>query len=466
VTGLLVGAVVSFLPGLLPRGPLVQVGLTAVLAGQGYLLGLGLARLCRWIGSMLRLRQGRVVERTGRTIHRPWVWSLVAGAVLVAVVAGAAGQADVAAAAGVPDTRLGVQLALGAEGVGLTLLIGALAVVLARLVRLGVRSLRAWTGPVLPSMRRVGAMALVPVLALSLTAGQRALGGAGDQQGTVVDSQQRRFLDTRVPADQIRAVTGSAAVEPIRIYVPRSAEATAEARADLAVRELERSGAFDRSVLMLVTPTGTGWVNPAAVDALEYLAHGDTATAAVQYGTSSSFVAFFTGGTAAASAQADALFVAVYRHWLELPAGHRPRLVEYGESLGALGGLEAPQVRRSPASVRRLWVGVPGPARHALGAPSEIVLEHPDDPVSAWSPTLLTGPNERSRTWLPVASFWSASADLVNAIWAPAGHGHRYSGELAGAMAATLRPAGESPTSGEAMARVVRNLDEVYASTS
>jgi uncharacterized membrane protein len=116
--------------------------------------------------------------------------------------------------------------------------------------------------------------------------------------------------------------------------------------------------------------------------------------------------------------------------------------------------------------VRRLWVGVPGPARHALGAPSEIVLEHGDDPVSAWSPSLLAGPNERSRIWLPVVSFWSATADLIDAIWAPAGHGHRYSGELAVAMAETLHPDGQPPATPEAMGRVIRNLDEVYASTS
>ena len=462
VVGLLVGALVSFLPGLLPRGSLVQVGLTAVLAGHGYLIGLGLAALYRWVS---RLRPRRSVDRTRRSGPRPWVWSLAAGGVLVAIAAGAAGQDGVAAATGVPATKLGVQLALGAEGIGLALLIGLLAVLVARLTRAGVRRLRAWTPPVLPTLHRFAVVVMVPVLALSLTAGQGDAGTAVEQ-GVVVDSQQRRFHETRVPAAQIRSVTGAAALEPIRVYVPRSRGNTAEGRADLAVRELERAGAFDRSVLMLVTPTGTGWVNPAAVDALEYLANGDSATVAVQYGTSSSFVTFFTGGTAAASDQADALFAAVYRHWLELPAGHRPRLVQYGESLGALGGLEAPQVRAAPASVRRLWVGVPGPARHALGAPSEIVLEHGDDPVSAWSPSLFTGPNERSRTWLPVVSFWSATADMINAIWAPPGHGHRYSGELAGAMAETLRTDGLPSMSREAMSRVIRNLDEVYASTS
>jgi uncharacterized membrane protein len=464
VIGLLVGAVASFLPGLLPRGPLVQIGLTAVLAGQGYLLGLGIGGLGRRIGSRLRPAQLPGMALSGRTQSRPCLWSLVAGVMLVAITAGAARQDAVAAATGVLPTPLGVQLALAAEGVGVALLVGALTVVLVRLLRVGLRNLQAWIRPVLPILRRVGAVALIPVLALTLTAAQWTPGTDASPQA-VAGSQELRFLQTRVPARQIGAVTGAAAIEPIRVYVPKAAAATAGARADRAVAELDRAGAFDRRVLMLVTPTGTGWVNPAAVDALEYLTHGDSATVAVQYGTSSSFVAFFTGGTAAATAQAGALFAAVYRHWLTLPAGHRPLLVEYGESLGALGGLEAPQVHAAPATVRRLWVGVPGPARHALGAPCEIVLEHADDPVPAWSPSLLTGPNERSRIWLPVISFWSATADLIDAIWAPAGHGHRYSGELAGAMAVTLGPQAEPP-SGLAMARVIRNLDDVYASTS
>lgn len=37
---------------------------------------------------------------------------------------------------------------------------------------------------------------------------------------------------------------------------------TAEERADILVRELERTKAFDRKVLVIVPTTGTGWVTP------------------------------------------------------------------------------------------------------------------------------------------------------------------------------------------------------------
>ena len=40
---------------------------------------------------------------------------------------------------------------------------------------------------------------------------------------------------------------------------------------------------FDRLALVVITPTGTGWVDPASMDALEYLNHGDVASVAMQY---------------------------------------------------------------------------------------------------------------------------------------------------------------------------------------
>ena len=47
--------------------------------------------------------------------------------------------------------------------------------------------------------------------------------------------------------------------------------------------ELDRTGALDRSLLVLVSPTGTGYVNYVAVAALQYLALGDVATVTMQY---------------------------------------------------------------------------------------------------------------------------------------------------------------------------------------
>jgi uncharacterized membrane protein len=46
---------------------------------------------------------------------------------------------------------------------------------------------------------------------------------------------------------------------------------------------MERVGAFDRSLIMLVSPTGTGYVNYVAVAAAAYLTRGDVATVTMQY---------------------------------------------------------------------------------------------------------------------------------------------------------------------------------------
>ena len=46
---------------------------------------------------------------------------------------------------------------------------------------------------------------------------------------------------------------------------------TAQERVDLALAEMERTGAFDRSLLVLVSPTGLGYVNYVAMAAAQYL---------------------------------------------------------------------------------------------------------------------------------------------------------------------------------------------------
>uniref|UniRef100_UPI001952DB3C alpha/beta-hydrolase family protein n=1 Tax=Klebsiella pneumoniae TaxID=573 RepID=UPI001952DB3C len=68
----------------------------------------------------------------------------------------------------------------------------------------------------------------------------------------------------------IKAFTGRSAMQPIRVYVGQRGADTAQARAELALNELKRQGGFDRSVLIVITPTGTGWVDPAAMDPVEY----------------------------------------------------------------------------------------------------------------------------------------------------------------------------------------------------
>ena len=65
-------------------------------------------------------------------------------------------------------------------------------------------------------------------------------------------------------ARELEAFSGRPAKEPVRAYVGLASAEDVGDRAALAVRDLERAGGFDRSVLVVVTTTGTGWVDPAA----------------------------------------------------------------------------------------------------------------------------------------------------------------------------------------------------------
>jgi uncharacterized membrane protein len=113
-----------------------------------------------------------------------------------------------------------------------------------------------------------------------------------------------------------------------------NAAPTPQARARLALRELIRVGGFDRSVLILVTPTGTGRVDPAALDPLEFLHRGDVASVAAQYSYPPSPLALIAEDAYGAET-AQAVFEEVYGYWTRLPQGRRPRLYLFGPSLGA-----------------------------------------------------------------------------------------------------------------------------------
>jgi len=75
---------------------------------------------------------------------------------------------------------------------------------------------------------------------------------------------------------------GGCCQEPIRVYVGLDSAPSPEERAQLAVRELDRTGPFDRKVLVVFTAAGTGYINPDASNSIEYLYSGDTALVTMQ----------------------------------------------------------------------------------------------------------------------------------------------------------------------------------------
>src|SRR5690606_526997 len=131
--------------------------------------------------------------------------------------------------------------------------------------------------------------------------------------------------------------------EPIRVYAGLRAAETPEQQATLALHELIRMGAFDRSILVVITPTGTGWIDPAAVDSLEYLHAGDVASVALQYSYLSSPLSLVVRLGYCVDV-ARALFAESYEYWTVVPKDARPRLYLHGLSLGAYNSERSAQL--------------------------------------------------------------------------------------------------------------------------
>ncbi|WP_249645436.1 alpha/beta hydrolase [Nocardia sputi] len=301
----------------------------------------------------------------------------------------------------------------------------------------------------------------------------------------------RWFVSHGPTASRITSVTGRPAKEPIRAYVGLESVEGGVEPADLAVSELERTGAFDRKALVVVTTTGTGWVNSLAAGAIEYMYDGDTAIVATQYSYLPSVLSFLADRTKAAAAGRD-LFDAVYEHWTARPPQARPKLLVYGESLGSQGseaafdGLADLRAKVDGA----LWVGPPNSNRlwqqfvarrdpgsrevqplYADGlvvrfasdsadlarpssewrAPRIAYLQHASDPIVWWStdlifsqPDWLSEPRgsdvSSQMRWWPFVTFWQVAADLTNAQGVTDGHGHRYGTLVLDGWAAIAAP--------------------------
>jgi uncharacterized membrane protein len=120
---------------------------------------------------------------------------------------------------------------------------------------------------------------------------------------------------------------------PIQIFVGLDSAPSARERVDLALAEMDRTGAFDRSLIMLVSPTGTGYVNYVAMAATQYLTLGDVATVTLQYSKRPSPLSLTK--VKDAREQNRLLWLRIVQRLHDRPSSKRPRVVVFGESLGA-----------------------------------------------------------------------------------------------------------------------------------
>lgn len=296
--------------------------------------------------------------------------------------------------------------------------------------------------------------------------------------------QGRRYVTDVVTPELIEDVLGEPAEDsPVRVFIGYNSEPMySMGRTELAMAELERTGAFDRSYLLLISPTGTGWVDQTMIESAEFLAKGDIATCVIQYGRFPSFLS--VQKVALGRHQFRALLWSVRQRLAERPPERRPKMLVFGESLGAWASSDVVMYQGIEGFDhygidKALWVGLPGLAkwsRNGMAAggsmlvpagsvgvfdnPGEIealtdderaqlravILSHDNDPIAVLSPDILV----REPEWLvgdrgrgvpedmdytPVSTFLQVTIDAMNAMVTVPGHfgsfGHDYRADMA-----------------------------------
>lgn len=493
-------AAISLLPSLLPRIPFIQGVATGVTLMIGYATGVAAWSLWRYLGLP-------VIDR------RAWRWSIY-GVVAVAALLALGGsiwqfvswQNEIRTAYGMPHLTSSVWPLVA----GVALVVAVVVLITARSLRLLFRKIRdllvRWLPRRLAVVLATGGLILLLWLLVSgllvrgfFAVANGVFSGAdrGDKPGVEqpmsplrsgspdslvawedLGRQGRAFVWQGASADAIDEFTGGGAIEPIRVYVGLRSADTVQERAQLLLDELQRTGAFEREVLVLATTTGTGWIDQNGVEPIEYLWNGDTAIAGVQYSYLPSWISLLADQEAVKESS-QVTFRTIYDYWSTLPESQRPRLYLYGLSLGSYGvesvlgsidiinepvdgalmvgppfvnplhgDLTASREAGSPPWLPRVSDGRTvrfTTETDALGEPGErwgptrlVYLQHGSDPVVFFSPSLAwnrpawlepggRAPDVSPRmTWFPVVTMWQTLLDLPAAESVPSGYGHNY----------------------------------------
>jgi uncharacterized membrane protein len=502
--GLVLGAsffAASLTPTLVPRSPLTQ----GVLAGTCFAIGYAIGIFLRWLWHYLELPEtaARIRATTNALL-------VIAGFLVVAAFLwrAAAWQDSIRAVMGLPPVESSHPLKVSAIALATFVLL----MVLARLFRLVSRFVASRVRLAIP--RRIANVVgvLVAVLLFWSIANNflvrtafRALELSFREHDALLEPERseptdpartgssaslvkwgelgragREFVSSGPTGEQISAFTGRPARDPIRVYVGLRGADTPQARARLALNELKRQHGFERSALIVITPTGTGWIDPAAMNSVEYLHDGDVASVAVQYSYLSSPLSLLFQPDYGSEA-ARALFAEIYGYWTTLPKDKRPKLYLHGLSLGAMNSersVELFEMIGDPIS-GALWSGPPFgsllwrqftvnrnegspfwlpefregrfvrfmnqngaalPADAPWGPTRVVYLQYASDPVMLFSyqdayhaPAWMTPPRgpdvSPDLQWHPIVTMLQIGFDMAVADTTPIGHGHVYAPE-------------------------------------
>ena len=520
-------ACLSFTPSLLPRGGLLQGVLCGITGAIGYGLGV-------WAASIWRA----FADREARPPQpRSWRIFLIGGAVIfvVSFALGQYWQARIRDLMGVTEYNLAWVVAsplLAVLVFGLLLWIGR---GVRGLYRWVAGRLSRWVGP--RAARGVGWILVAGLVYLLVsgvlldglvsamdqsfsvrngettdgatqpTTGLRSGGPGSLVAWDTLGREGRKFTGLGPTAAEIEKIVHHPAEEPIRAYAGLESADETEERAALAVQDLDRAGGFQRTNLLVVTTTGSGWVDPAIVDTFEYLTGGDAAAVAIQYSYLPSWLSYLVDQKKARAA-GRALYDAVYDRWSKLPESERPKVYVAGESLGSFGGETAfsgeYDLRNRTAGA--LFAGPPNfntlyreftddrdsgseevepvykdgrtvrftndvaaevpPTSAAWNGPRVLYLQHPSDPIVWWSPRLIWDrpdwmgePHGQdvldAMVWIPLVTFWQVAADLPLSTGVPNGHGHQYHVEFVDGWATVLQPPGWTPDKAERLRDII-----------
>lgn len=522
VLGAAIGYASALTPSLLPQALTFLLVLTALGTVTGYA-----------IGTTVEWALGRIPAIRRLTMPRWLVISLIAVVWIPALAftpVAVSWQGEQQSALNMPEPLPGTVVI-----VVLTLVIAAVLLLVGRLVRAGTDGLAALVSRLGPIARwvsghqphrfgrpiawiRLGvAVVLIGVAGAAVSAGLNWListydvtnadatgqspTNLGENSGSpqslapwsTLGREGRFYVSNTMRPEEITGITGRPAQTPVRIYVGMEQGDTPAARTDLAIQELDRVGAWDRRYLVIFGVTGTGWVDPNAINSLEAITDGDATTVAVQYSAVPSWIGFVVDPQTTVAQNRDTID-GVLEAWRAKPADQRPELILFGQSLGSLGTQGAWAADATPADVTAeiphvIWMGPPaesvlwktwqaersgGPAWEPVvgdGAitrvlvsmddpdgfepkppPTIVFAAHANDPVVYWSPDLLLrkpdwlnpplGPGVMPQTrWIPIITFLQVGMDLISG-GEPPEVGHNYSANMAVAIALAVQPDG------------------------
>ena len=294
--------------------------------------------------------------------------------------------------------------------------------------------------------------------------------------------QGRRYVSDVLPPSLIEATMAEPAKHPIRIFVGFNEQPLyPSGRSEIALAEMERTGAYERGTLLLISPTGTGWVDHSMIESAEFFTRGDLASVCIQFGRYPSFLSLQK--VRAGRQQFRQLVWGVHQRLQGMDPADRPRVLVFGESLGAWASSDVVMKRGIEGldhySIdRALWFGMPQLARWSaagMDRPGQLTpdgtvgvfdrweelellsveerqalrivqLSHDNDPITLATPTLLYRKpawlgEERGRgvpegqRWSPVVTFLQTAIDAANAMRDTPGEfrstGHDYRADTA-----------------------------------